>query len=59
MPNWDPPNSVLRESIILGYNVFDHLAARDLKTGKVVPQPGHVVARPWTTPPGRSSSARG
>ncbi|HEY7041597.1 MAG TPA: hypothetical protein VID28_22200, partial [Methylomirabilota bacterium] len=23
--NWDPPNSVLRESIILGYNVFDHL----------------------------------
>jgi len=33
--NWDPPNSVLRESIILGYNVFDHLAARDLKTGKV------------------------
>jgi len=35
--NWDPPNSVLRESIILGYNVFDHLAARDLKTGKVGP----------------------
>jgi peptide/nickel transport system substrate-binding protein len=34
---WDPPNSVLRESIILGYNVFDHLAARDLKTGKVGP----------------------
>src|SRR5215813_12298179 len=34
---WDPPNSVLRESIILGYNVFDHLAARDLKTGKVDP----------------------
>ena len=33
MQNWDPPNSVLRESIILGYNVFDHLAARDLKTG--------------------------
>src|SRR5262245_13436220 len=31
---WDPPNSVLRESIILGYNVFDHLAARDLKTGQ-------------------------
>ena len=24
MQNWDPPNSVLRESIILGYNVFDH-----------------------------------
>ena len=35
--NWDPPNSVLRESVILGYNVFDHLAARDLKTGKVGP----------------------
>jgi len=35
--NWDPPNSVLRESIILGYNVFDHLAARDLRTGKVGP----------------------
>ena len=34
MQNWDPPNSVLRESIILGYNVFDHLAARDLKTGQ-------------------------
>jgi peptide/nickel transport system substrate-binding protein len=37
MQNWDPPNSVLRESIVLGYNVFDHLAARDLKTGKVGP----------------------
>src|SRR5512145_3332090 len=37
IPNWDPPNSVLRESIILGYNVFDHLAARDLKSGKVGP----------------------
>ena len=35
--NWDPPNSVLRETIILGYHVFDHLAARDLKTGKVGP----------------------
>src|SRR5262245_16629380 len=35
--NWDPPNSVLRESIILGYNVFDHLAARDPKTGKAGP----------------------
>src|SRR5881409_2505577 len=35
--NWDPPNSVLRESIILGYHVFDHLAARDLKTGKAGP----------------------
>jgi peptide/nickel transport system substrate-binding protein len=37
MQNWDPPNSVLRESIIMGYHVFDHLAARDLKTGKVGP----------------------
>ncbi|MBM3217585.1 MAG: hypothetical protein FJZ38_02695 [Candidatus Rokubacteria bacterium] len=37
LPNWDPPNSVLRESIIMGYHVFDHLAARDLKTGKVGP----------------------
>src|SRR5882724_6385783 len=37
MQNWDPPNYVLRESIILGYHVFDHLAARDLKTGKVGP----------------------
>src|SRR5438067_1186126 len=37
MQNWDPLNSVLRESIILGYHVFDHLAARDLKTGKVGP----------------------
>jgi peptide/nickel transport system substrate-binding protein len=37
MQNWDPPNSVLRESIIMGYNVFDHLGARDLKTGKVGP----------------------
>jgi peptide/nickel transport system substrate-binding protein len=37
MQNWDPPNSVLRESIIMGYNVFDHLAARDLRTGKVGP----------------------
>src|SRR3989449_2738319 len=37
MQNWAPPNSVLRESIILGYHVFDHLAARDLKTGKVGP----------------------
>ena len=35
--NWDPPNSVLREAIILGYHVFDHLAARDLKTRKVGP----------------------
>src|SRR5713101_9456321 len=37
MQNWDPPNSVLRESIILGYHVFDHLAARDVKSGKVAP----------------------
>ena len=35
--SWDPPNSVLREAIILGYNVFEHLAARDLKTRKVEP----------------------
>ena len=28
VPTWDPTNSVLRESVILGYNVFDHLAAR-------------------------------
>src|SRR5262252_8388212 len=34
---WDPPGSVLREAIILGYNVYDHLAVRDLKTRKVVP----------------------
>jgi len=34
---WDPPNSVLREAIILGYNVFDHLAVRDLKTRRVGP----------------------
>src|SRR2546422_4819370 len=43
--NWDPPNSVLRESIILGYHVFDHLAARDLKTGKVGPS----LATSWRT----------
>jgi len=43
--NWDPPNSVLRESIILGYHVFDHLAARDLKTGKVGPS----LATSWKT----------
>jgi peptide/nickel transport system substrate-binding protein len=35
--NWDPPNSVLREAIILGYHVFDHLATRDVKTGRVGP----------------------
>src|SRR6266446_6256722 len=34
---WDPPGSVLREAIILGYHVFDHLAVRDLKTRKVIP----------------------
>src|SRR5438128_10693034 len=34
---WDPPNSVLREAFILSYHVFDHLAARDVKTGKVGP----------------------
>src|SRR5256712_8747980 len=45
MQNWDPPNSVLRESIILGYHVFDHLAARDLKTGKV----GPGLALSWRT----------
>src|SRR2546426_12329982 len=35
--SWDPPNSVLREAITLGYHVFDHLAVRDLKTRRVVP----------------------
>jgi peptide/nickel transport system substrate-binding protein len=45
MQNWDPPNSVLRESIILGYQVFDHLAARDVKTGKVGPS----LAVSWRT----------
>jgi peptide/nickel transport system substrate-binding protein len=45
IPNWDPPNSVLRESIIFGYHVFDHLAARDLKTGKV----GPGLATSWKT----------
>jgi peptide/nickel transport system substrate-binding protein len=35
--SWDPPASVLREAIILGYHVFDHLAVRDLKTRKVGP----------------------
>ena len=62
--NWDPPNSVLRESIILGYHVFDHLAARDLKTGKVGPEPGHVVEEPrrhdlgGQAPPGREVPRR-
>jgi peptide/nickel transport system substrate-binding protein len=45
LPNWDPPNSVLRESIILGSHVFDHLATRDLKTGKVAP----ALAVSWKT----------
>jgi peptide/nickel transport system substrate-binding protein len=43
--SWDPPNSVLREAIILGYHVFDHLAARDLKTGRV----GPGLATSWKT----------
>jgi peptide/nickel transport system substrate-binding protein len=42
---WDPPNSVLREAIILGYHVFDHLAVRDLKTRKVIPN----LATSWKT----------
>src|SRR5437016_12508023 len=42
--NWDPPNSVLREAIILGYHVYDHLAVRDGKTRRVVPHP----ANSWT-----------
>jgi peptide/nickel transport system substrate-binding protein len=42
---WDPPNSVLREAIILGYHVFDHLAARDLKTRRVGPS----LATAWKT----------
>jgi peptide/nickel transport system substrate-binding protein len=45
MDNWDPPNSVLREAIILGYHVFDHLAVRDLKTMKVGPN----LATSWKT----------
>src|SRR6266704_191229 len=43
--SWDPPNSVLREAIILGYHVFDHLAVRDLKTRKVIPN----LAISWKT----------
>jgi hypothetical protein len=31
--NWDPPNSVLREAIILGYHVFDHLAVYSFRCG--------------------------
>ena len=42
---WDPPGSVLREAIILGYHVFDHLAVRDLKTRKVIPN----LAISWKT----------
>jgi len=42
---WDPPGSVLREAIILGYHVFDHLAMRDLKTRKVIPN----LAISWKT----------
>jgi len=34
---WDPPSGTTREAIILGYHVFDHLAVRDPKTGRVVP----------------------
>jgi ABC-type transport system substrate-binding protein len=55
--NWDPPNSVLREAIILGYHVFDHLAARDVKTGKVGPSLA-TSGEPSTTRRGRSSFAR-
>src|SRR5437879_12136865 len=42
--NWDPPNSVLREAISLGYHVYDHLAVRDVKTRRVVPH----LATSWT-----------
>src|SRR5437899_6915920 len=42
--NWDPPNSVLREAIILGYHVYDHLAVRDLNTRRVGPN----LATSWT-----------
>jgi peptide/nickel transport system substrate-binding protein len=34
---WDPPNSVQRTAIIFGYQVFNQLAERDLKTMKVGP----------------------
>src|SRR5262245_18116673 len=43
--SWDPPASVLREAIILGYHVDDHLAVRDLKTRKVGPN----LALSWRT----------
>src|SRR6266404_8032042 len=42
---WDPPGSVLREAIILGYHGFDHLAVRDLKTRTVIPN----LAISWKT----------
>lgn len=44
--SWDPPNSVQRTAIILGYNVFNHLAERDLKTMKVGPS----LATSWKSP---------
>ncbi|HEY7363945.1 MAG TPA: ABC transporter substrate-binding protein [Methylomirabilota bacterium] len=34
---WDSPNSVQRGAIILGYQVYNHLAERDLKTMQVGP----------------------
>ncbi|MGH7311510.1 MAG: ABC transporter substrate-binding protein, partial [Candidatus Rokuibacteriota bacterium] len=34
---WDSPNSVQRTAIILGYQVYNHLAERDLKTMQVGP----------------------
>ena len=49
---WDPPNSVLREAIILGYHVFDHLATRDLKTRKVIPNLA-TSWKPWRGLPRR------
>src|SRR6266849_7967474 len=42
--NWDPPNSVLRDDIIRGCLVYDHLPVRDLKTRRVVPN----LATSWT-----------
>jgi peptide/nickel transport system substrate-binding protein len=35
--SWDPPNATTREALSLGYHVFDNLAVRDLKTGRIVP----------------------
>src|SRR5437899_12544765 len=46
MQDWDPPNSVLRESIILGYHVFHPPAARDLKTVNVGPMLGTAWPEP-------------